>query len=148
MDLTHDDVKKILHIVDNAPHIDEIEYRPWRPAFSYLSQRASTPRPSNQLPPVAGLSIPSGVERPATSRAGRERGHGNAEIFVRGAPVVGIFLRSPASDHPLFVEAGRMVRTGDKDRLGRNGESDCNQAGRRGRRGIGEANLSGRGRTC
>lgn len=111
MDLTHDDVNKILRIVDNAPHIDEIEFA--RSGFQLRIRRgASGASSSNRSPPAANPSIPAGAAQSATTRAGREQVHGRAEIVIR-SPVAGLFRRSPALGHSSFVAVGQKVWADD-----------------------------------
>lgn len=112
MGLTHDDVDKILHIVDNAPHIDEIEFA--HGGLHFRIRRGAVPAasPQNRSAPLAGQSALPGVEQSVPTRAERERGYRDAEIAIR-APVAGIFRRPPPAGHRSRLEAGRTVRADD-----------------------------------
>lgn len=112
MDLTYDDVEKILKIVDSAPHVDEIEF-----AYGDLRLRihrgpTSSAKPSSQSSSAARSSTISSVEKPLRSPAEHEQTLSGAEIAVR-APVAGIFRRSPTQGLRPFVEVGQRVEAED-----------------------------------
>lgn len=112
MDLTHDDVEKILHIVDNAPHIDEIEFAHGGLHFRVCRGAVPGKTPQNRSSPPAGRSAPLGTEQSVTSRNGREQSRRNAEIIVR-APIAGIFRRSPAAGTRSLLEVGQKIHASD-----------------------------------
>jgi len=111
MDLTHDDVTKILRILDSAPHLDDVEIthgdvylhvqRSTGPAFkpSHQSSRLAAP-----AEPRAGHA-PRAMATPEPTLAPKE--------FAIRAPMQGTFYRSPAPGSPPFVEIGQAVQAGD-----------------------------------
>jgi acetyl-CoA carboxylase biotin carboxyl carrier protein len=114
MELNHDDVKKILEIVDASEHLQEIElvYGDFRlhvrrggsgMAASTEERPASLP----SLKPVApvgtqALPVKHPVEAPLAE----------GEVAIR-APMLGTFYRSPAPGDPPFVEIGKRVQADD-----------------------------------
>ena len=109
MALTNDDVKNILNVVDNAPHIGEIELvcgglhlRIHRdPVSAAASNGPAAARPA---------AVPS-IGKSAQSFDGVTRAHAGGTI-VR-APAVGVFHASPAPGQPPFVRIGQPVGAGD-----------------------------------
>ncbi len=116
MELTHDDVKKILEIIDSAEHLDEIELvyggfhlRVQRGAGSAPASLQSQPQPA---PVVARPSTKAPSEPASRPVAGTEYSLGSGEIAIR-APMLGTFYRSPAPGAPPFVEVGQRVQADD-----------------------------------
>jgi len=112
MELTHDDVKKILEIIDNAEHLDEVELvhggfhlRVHRGAASMAAPR----QPALASVPPSPKPVPEPTSRP-TLRPEPPLAAG--EVAIR-APMLGTFYRSPAPGEPPFVEVGRHVRADD-----------------------------------
>jgi acetyl-CoA carboxylase biotin carboxyl carrier protein len=113
MDLTHDDVAKILKIIDEAAHLDEVELefaglrlhvrRDVSPGESV--RRAAAPAAT----PVAA-SAPAPVAAPAKKATAPESPAG--AVAVR-APMLGTFYRSPSPGEKPFVEVGQHVKAGD-----------------------------------
>src|SRR5690242_18299235 len=109
MDLTHDDVRKILEIIDGAEHLDEVELEfggfhlhvrrgnagaesPGAPAISAApARRIETPQPSAP-PGTRSEPVPA-----------------DGEIAIR-APMLGTFYRASAPGQPPFVEPGQHVK--------------------------------------
>ena len=115
MELTHDDVKKILEIIDSAEHLDELDLV--YGGFHLRVQRgaASVPAPLQPRPRRPALARPS-TKAPAetASRPMAETKYtlGPGEIPIR-APMLGTFYRSPAPGAPPFVEVGQRVQADD-----------------------------------
>src|ERR1700737_1640892 len=114
MELSHDDVKKILEIVDASEHLQEIDlvYGGFRlhvrrggPGIAASSEErpASLPSPKPAAP-VSTQAFPAKqpVEAPL----------GEGEIAIR-APMLGTFYRAPAPGDPPFVELGKRVPAAD-----------------------------------
>lgn len=119
MELTHDDVKKILEIIDASEHLQDLE-------LVYGGFRLHVHRGNAS---GAGISSERGLpnERPASSPAASHAAVGAApalpkqpaepdlaegEVAIR-APMLGTFYRSPAPGEPPFVEVGKRVRADD-----------------------------------
>jgi len=117
MELTHDDVKKILEIIDSAEHLDEIDLvygglhlrvqRGAAGAPSPLQAQAVQPAPAAARP-----SSPTSAEPIVRPAAGADYALAPGEIAIR-APMLGTFYRSPSPGAPPFVEVGRRVQADD-----------------------------------
>jgi acetyl-CoA carboxylase biotin carboxyl carrier protein len=112
MELTHDDVKKILEIIDKAERLDEVELiyggfhlRVHRGATSTGSPR----QPAFATMPPSSKPLPEPTSRPAVRP---EPPLDVGEVAIR-APMLGTFYRSPAPGEPPFVEVGQHVRADD-----------------------------------
>ncbi len=116
MNLTHNDVKTILEIVDSAEHLEEIEL-----VFAGLKlhvrrsggepmARSSTPvsRPAASAPAAA----PAAALQPAASALPAAAELAPNEVAVR-APMLGTFYRSPSPGEKPFVEVGQRVKADD-----------------------------------
>lgn len=116
MNLTHNDVKTILEIVDSAEHLEEIEL-----VFAGLKlhvrrsggepmARSSTPvsRPAASAPAAAAAAAlqPAASAQPAAAELAPN------EVAVR-APMLGTFYRSPSPGEKPFVEVGQRVKADD-----------------------------------
>jgi acetyl-CoA carboxylase biotin carboxyl carrier protein len=111
MELTHDDVKKILEIIDGATHLDRIEVV--YGGFHLCVERGRETESSLwATPPSAAPQSPAPA--PATARPPQraEPTLGEGEAAVR-APMLGTFYRAPAPGAPSFVEVGQRVRADD-----------------------------------
>ena len=114
MNLTHNDVKAILEIVDSAEHLDEIELvfaglkLHVRRSGGDLINRSSTPvsRPAASAPAPAAALQPAANAQPAEAELGAN------EIAIR-APMLGTFYRSPSPGEKPFVEVGQRVKADD-----------------------------------
>lgn len=114
MELTHEDVKKILEIVDGAEHLDEIE-------LVYGGFHLRVHRGAAAAAPAPAMSLPV-TGAPATARAATptprrvvERAEASLtedEIAIR-APMLGTFYRSQSPGAPPFVEIGQRVKADD-----------------------------------
>jgi acetyl-CoA carboxylase biotin carboxyl carrier protein len=116
MDLSHDDVTKILEIIDGAEHLDEVELV--FGGFHLHVQRDNGQRGNGAAVPRALASAPmrpasapaAGVAPAAAPRTEAPLGAG--EIAVK-APMLGTFYRAPSPGAPAFVEVGQRVRADD-----------------------------------
>jgi acetyl-CoA carboxylase biotin carboxyl carrier protein len=113
MELSHDDVKKILEIIDASEHLQDVElvYGGFRlhvvrgaPRVAWANERPTfSPAPK----PADASATPAALAKHAAEPALAE-----GEIAVR-APMLGTFYRSPAPGEPPFVEIGRRVKADD-----------------------------------
>jgi acetyl-CoA carboxylase biotin carboxyl carrier protein len=117
MELTHEDVKKILEIIDGAQHLDEIEVvyggfhlRVHRGGSSGAGAPARASAAASASAPATLPSVPAPAPPRRAERAEPTLGHG--EIAVR-APMLGTFYRSPSPGAPPFVEPGQRVKADD-----------------------------------
>jgi acetyl-CoA carboxylase biotin carboxyl carrier protein len=117
MDITHDDVKKILEIVDSARELDEVDLS--YGGFHLRIHRGAGPAAGSREPMSAVAlkparpSSPAALAEPALwAPAQAEQALGAGEIAIR-APMLGTFYRSPAPGEPPFVEIGQRIRADD-----------------------------------
>jgi acetyl-CoA carboxylase biotin carboxyl carrier protein len=113
IDLTHDDVAKILKIIDEAAHLDEVELefaglrlhvrRDASPGESVRRTAASAPAP---VPAPASAAVPPKKAPVAEPQAPV------GAVAVR-APMLGTFYRAPSPGEKPFVEVGQHVKAGD-----------------------------------
>ncbi len=114
MELTHNDVKKILEIIDNAEHLDEVElvYGGFHLRVHRGATSMSPPLPRQPALP-AGRPSAKALPEPASRSVDQlEQALEAGEIAIR-APMLGTFYRSPAPGEPPFVEVGQRVQTDD-----------------------------------
>lgn len=108
-ELTHDDVQRILKIIDEAKHLEELDlvYGDFR---LHIRRNASGER-----------SIPSSVDSPAPAvppRTPAAAAKPAAQPVPEGmvairAPMLGTFYRSPSPGEKPFVEVGQRVKADD-----------------------------------
>jgi acetyl-CoA carboxylase biotin carboxyl carrier protein len=112
MELTHDDVKKILEIIDGASHLDRIEVV--YGGFHLCVERGRETDSSVRATPPLATAPQSLAPSQATARPPQraEPTLGEGEVAVR-APMLGTFYRAPAPGAPSFVEVGQRVRADD-----------------------------------
>ena len=115
MNLTHNDVKTILEIVDRAEHLDEIELvfaglklhvrrsggEPMSRSSSPVSRAAATP-----------AAAPAAALQTATSGMAAHRELAPNEVALR-APMLGTFYRAASPGDKPFVEVGQRVKADD-----------------------------------
>ncbi|HEY7244003.1 MAG TPA: acetyl-CoA carboxylase biotin carboxyl carrier protein [Xanthobacteraceae bacterium] len=114
MELSHDDVRRILEIVDASEHLQDLElvYGGFRlhvqrggPGSMASAGRAPAFVPA---PKHTGVS----VTHPEPAKHVAEPALGQGEIAIR-APMLGTFYRSSAPGEPPFVETGQRVHADD-----------------------------------
>lgn len=106
-DLTHDDVARILKIIDEAAHLDEVELE-----FAGLRlhvRRDASPGESVRRTAVSPVAAPA---VPAKKAPAAEPQAPAGAVAVR-APMLGTFYRSPSPGEKPFVEVGQHVKAGD-----------------------------------
>ena len=116
MNLTHNDVKAILEIVDSAEHLDEIELvfaglklhvrRSGGEPMARSSSPVSRPAASAAAAAPAAALQPTASVQPAAAELAPN------EVAVR-APMLGTFYRSPSPGEKPFVEVGQRVKADD-----------------------------------
>jgi acetyl-CoA carboxylase biotin carboxyl carrier protein len=115
VELSHDDVKKILEIVDASEHLQDLElvyggFRLHVHRGGAGAAAAPSERPAlSPAPKPAGISGPAPV---AAKHATEEPTLAAGEIAIR-APMLGTFYRSPAPGEPPFVEIGKRLQPDD-----------------------------------
>jgi acetyl-CoA carboxylase biotin carboxyl carrier protein len=110
MELTHEDVKKILEIIDRTEHLDEVELVFGE--FRLHVRRGKAPTESS-LAPSAASARPPEPEKPASLAPDRtEPALADGEIAIR-APMLGTFYCASAPGQPPFIEAGQLVKADD-----------------------------------
>ena len=119
MELTHDDVKKILEIIDASEHLQDLElvygcFRLHVHRGNASGAAMSTEhRLANEGPAASAAASPAAAgASPALPKQSAEPNLAEGEIAIR-APMLGTFYRSPAPGEPPFVEIGRQVRADD-----------------------------------
>jgi acetyl-CoA carboxylase biotin carboxyl carrier protein len=114
MELSHDDVKKILEIVDASEHLQDLELV--HAGFRLHVRRgggaehASVQERSASAAPASVKPAPS--PSPGATAPAREPAIAPGEIAIR-APMLGTFYRSSAPGEPPFVEIGKRVGADD-----------------------------------
>jgi acetyl-CoA carboxylase biotin carboxyl carrier protein len=117
MELTHDDVKRILEIIDRAEHLDEVELVFGGFHLHVRRGHARAERSTGSVTPVA-LALPTEVPKPSVASAVRNEPSLNEPSLAEGeavirAPMLGTFYRASAPGQPPFVEAGQHVKADD-----------------------------------
>jgi acetyl-CoA carboxylase biotin carboxyl carrier protein len=115
MEITHDDVKKILEIVDNAKNLEELDLR--YGGFHLRINRGSGPgsathEPARTVAPPPAAEPARAPIQTAMPSAGQEHTLAAGDIAIR-APMIGTFYRSPAPGDPPFVQVGQRVSPDD-----------------------------------
>lgn len=112
-DLTHDDVSRLLEIIDTAEHLDELELDF---AGLRLHVRRGAPGEAHVRPsPAPARSARASADAPAPAPAAAQARAPSAPegaVAIR-APMLGTFYRAPSPGEPPFVEVGQRVAAGD-----------------------------------
>jgi len=117
MNLTHQDVREILSIIDGAEHLNEIElvmggfrlHVVRNGAGGAVLQRATPMAPAAAPAPAAVASAPAPAAGPGASAVEAVP----AGIVAIRAPMLGTFYRAPAPNEPPFVQVGQRVSADD-----------------------------------
>ena len=115
MNLTHNDVRAILEIVNSADQLDEIEL-----VFAGLKlhvRRSAGGEPVSRSPapvsrPVAAPPAAAAALSPAASAPTAAAELGPNEVAVR-SPMLGTFYHAPSPGEKPFVEVGQRVKADD-----------------------------------
>ena len=120
MTLSHQDVRNILSILDQAEHLESIDLR-----FGDIHLQAHKPGAMRQesaamieaaVPQAASPSPAQGRERqaaPDMAGAGPAAAEVPAGMVAVVAPMLGTFYARPSPDQPPFVTAGATVQAHD-----------------------------------
>lgn len=116
MNLTHDDVKTILEIIDRAESLDEVEL-----VFAglrlHVRRGSSEPMVRSASAPARlamASAAPAAASAPQSAPAASATAHELApnESAVR-APMIGTFYRAPSPGEKPFIEVGQRVKAND-----------------------------------
>lgn len=103
MELTHEDVQRILKIIEEAKHLEEFD-------LAYGDFRLHIRRHGSGEPQPG----PSGASLPPAAEPGRAAPPPVPEGMVAiRAPMLGNFYRAPSPAEKPFVEVGQAVRSDD-----------------------------------
>jgi acetyl-CoA carboxylase biotin carboxyl carrier protein len=112
MELSHDDVRKILEIIDGAEHLDEVEIV-YGGFHLHIQRGSATATSARAKPPVPGMpKSASSSGSAARSAEPAVPALGAGEVAIK-APMLGTFYRAPSPGAPPFVEAGQRVSADD-----------------------------------
>lgn len=124
MDLTHDDVQRILKLVDEAEHVDELDLV-YGDLQLHVRRHGASDRPlasTAAAAPAAAVASAAAAPAapPASSPAAASVGKAKPAatpvpegmVTIR-APMLGTFYRAPAPGEKPFVEVGQQVKASD-----------------------------------
>jgi acetyl-CoA carboxylase biotin carboxyl carrier protein len=114
MDLTHQDVRDILKIIDSAEHLNEIELA--MGGFRlHVVRGAAGSTPLSRSSPVAAPTAPAHAPSPPTHAPAADAASQTvpAGIVAIRAPMLGTFYRAPAPNERPFAEVGQRVKADD-----------------------------------
>jgi len=111
IDLTHDDVAKILKIIDEAAHLDEVELE-FAGLRLHVRRDASPGESVRRTAASASARVPAPAAVPAKKAPVADAQAPAGAVAVR-APMLGTFYRAPSPGEGPFVEVGQHVKAGD-----------------------------------
>ncbi|MBI3372569.1 MAG: acetyl-CoA carboxylase biotin carboxyl carrier protein [Betaproteobacteria bacterium] len=108
MELTHDDVRQILKIIDDAAHLEELElvHGDFR---LHVRRHGAVERAMASAAPVPGPAQAAARAAQAKTAAAPVPG---GMVAIR-APMLGTFYRAPSPGEKPFVEVGQKVKAGE-----------------------------------
>lgn len=118
MELTHEDVQRIVRIVDEATHLEELDlvYGDFRLHIRrHGSGERAAPASATLLPATAGQAAapkPLRAEVPAAKAKADSQPVPEGMVAIR-APMLGTFYRAPSPGERPFVEVGQQVKADD-----------------------------------
>lgn len=109
-ELTHEDVQRILKIIDDAEHLEELDlvYGDFR---LHIRRHGSGDRPAQSASPPAAPA-PAAASAPAAKPKTAAQPVPEGMVAIR-APMLGTFYRSPSPGEKPFVEVGQRVKVDD-----------------------------------
>lgn len=115
MNLTHQDVREILSVIDSAEHLNEIELVMGGFRLHVVRNGAGGAVMQRAVPLAAqpaALAAPASAPSPAPQASAAEEAVPAGIVAIR-APMLGTFYRAPAPNEPPFVEVGQRVKASD-----------------------------------
>jgi len=116
-ELSHEDVQRILKIIDEAKHLEELElvYGGFRLHIRRQGGPAGASRaviPDTPAPVPAAPAASTAVPAPAATPPAADKPVPAGMVAIR-APMLGTFYRAPAPGEKPFVEVGQAVEVDD-----------------------------------
>ena len=118
MELTHDDVQRILQLIDEAKHLEEFDLA--YGDFQLRVRRHASGEPQAQLPltPPSRAAAPAPDTKLAAAVAPSVQEKTASQPVKAGmralrAPMLGTFYRAPSPGERPFVEVGQTVKAED-----------------------------------
>lgn len=114
-DLSHDEVSKILAIIDAAPHLDEVQLDFAGVRLHVRRSSGGAALPAAAAAPALPVAAPAATAVPAAPVRGRNATQPPAPegaVAIR-APMLGTFYRASAPGEKPFVEVGSRVAATD-----------------------------------
>lgn len=114
MELTHEDVQKIVKILDEATHLDEVElvYGDLRLHVRRNGAGSGAPLATQSRPAAVVAATPA--KRAAAVAPARQPAQAvPAGMVAIKAPMLGTFYRAPSPKEKPFVEVGQQVGADD-----------------------------------
>jgi len=113
MELTHEDVQRIVKIVDEAEHLEELEL-----VYGDLRLHVRRQGSGGRATQTSLAQATSDATRPAAPPSPAAKERTESRPFPEGmlairAPMLGTFYRSPAPGEAPFVEIGQQVNADD-----------------------------------
>ena len=108
MELTHEDVQRILKIIEETKHLEELDLA-YGDFELHIRRHGSGERPPE--PSLAGRSSAAAAEIATPAKAAPQPVAAN-RVAIR-APVLGTFYRAPSPGESPFVEVGQSVESDD-----------------------------------
>ena len=108
MELTHEDVQRILKIIEETKHLEELDLA-YGDFELHIRRHGSGERPPE--PSLAGRSSAAAAQSATPAKAAPQPVAGNM-VAIR-APVLGTFYRAPSPGESPFVEVGQSVESDD-----------------------------------
>jgi acetyl-CoA carboxylase biotin carboxyl carrier protein len=118
MELSFSDVHNILKIIDEAPHLHEIDlvygsFRLHVVRNGAAGSRPGTVTAAREATMDKGAPADIGPPRPASSTGAGAAMVVPEDVVAIRAPMLGTFYRAPAPGEKPFVEVGQRVRADD-----------------------------------
>lgn len=113
-DLTHEDVRKIIELVDAAEHLDEIEleYAGYRLHLRRGGSGDAGMRPASFPPAAKPAPVLAASTTPAKETAAPEPALAEGVVAIR-SPMLGTFYRASSPGEKPFTEVGERVKADD-----------------------------------
>ena len=113
-DLTHEDVRKIMELVDAAEHLDEIEleYAGYRLHLRRGGSGDAGMRPASFPPAAKPAPVLAASTTPAKETAAPEPALAEGVVAIR-SPMLGTFYRASSPGEKPFTEVGERVKADD-----------------------------------